>query len=374
MNSFYMPTRVYAEDEAVRRHAGELASLGRKALIVTGRRSAFENGVYEDIRQALEGKGTGSVLFSETEENPSVETVMKARDFGLSEGVDFVIGAGGGSALDAAKAVALMIRNAGRGPEFLYEKTPGAQALPVAAVPTTCGTGSEVTGVSVLTNTEKGVKKSIPAKIFPELALIDGKYLRTASFSVLACTAFDALTHMIESDLNSSATAMSRMCTAAGLERWALSQSVLRKEKQPDDRDFRNMMLASAMGGMAIAQTATSLPHGLSYPVTVRLGVPHGKACAYFTAGYLSEAPEEIRARLLGAAGFSSIRDFREVFYASCGPLGVSGEALREVLEATAEETAANPVKLALAPFPVDRERLWRIAFYEMEHPMGEGV
>ena len=79
------------------RHAGDLASFGKKALIVTGRHSAFSNGSYEDTTTALENAGIGHVLFSEVEENPSVATIMKARDFGLANSVDFVIGIGGGS-------------------------------------------------------------------------------------------------------------------------------------------------------------------------------------------------------------------------------------------------------------------------------------
>ncbi len=91
-----MPTRLFAEENAVIHHAGDLASFGKKALIVTGRHSAFSNGSYEDTTTALENAGIGHVLFSEVEENPSVATIMKARDFGLANSVDFVIGIGGG--------------------------------------------------------------------------------------------------------------------------------------------------------------------------------------------------------------------------------------------------------------------------------------
>ena len=107
---FYMPTKVYSENNCVRAHAKELASIGKKALIVTGRNSAFKNGSAADVETALSEYGVEWAFFNEIEENPSVETVMKGRDRGLAEGVDFVIGIGGGSPMDAAKAIALMIR------------------------------------------------------------------------------------------------------------------------------------------------------------------------------------------------------------------------------------------------------------------------
>ena len=96
MAMFYMPAKVYEEAEAVKNHAADIAKFGKKALIVTGRRSAFANGSYDDIAAALDSVGVDHVVFNEVEENPSVKTIMKARDFGIAEGVDFVIGVGGG--------------------------------------------------------------------------------------------------------------------------------------------------------------------------------------------------------------------------------------------------------------------------------------
>ena len=366
MAMFYMPVKVCEESEAVKNHAADLAKFGKKALIVTGRRSAFANGSYDDIAAALAGVGVEHVVFNEVEENPSVKTIMKARDFGIAEGVDFVIGVGGGSPLDASKAIALMIKKADKDASYLYRPDGDSSTLPIVAIPTTCGTGSEVTAVSVLTDTEKMVKKSIPHKIFANLALLDGKYLKSAPKHVLGNTIFDALTHLYESYLNSKATDYSRMCVDAGLKMWARSLPILRGEREAEDSDLLNMMRASMMAGMAIAHTATTLPHGLSYAVTTKLHVPHGKATAYFTAGYLAEAPEEDREYLLSTAGFASLQDFDDVYHACCGRIEVSEDQLAEVLDGAIEELSGNPAKMALAPFVVDREMLKRIAYYEM--------
>ena len=366
MAMFYMPVKVYEESEAVKNHAADIAKFGKKALIVTGRRSAFANGSYDDIAAALKSEGVEHVVFNEVEENPSVNTIMKARDFGVANGVDFVIGVGGGSPLDASKAIALMIKKSDKDASYLYKPDGDSSTLPIVAIPTTCGTGSEVTPVSVLTDTDKMVKKSIPHKIFADLALLDGKYLKSAPKHVLSNTIFDALTHLYESYLNSKATDYSRMCVDAGLKMWARSLPIMRGEREAEDSDLLNMMRASMMAGMAIAHTATTLPHGLSYSVTTKLHVPHGKATAYFTAGYLAEAPEADRDYLLSTAGFTSLQDFEDVYHACCGRIDASEEQLAEVLEGAIEELSGNPAKMALAPFAVDREMLSRIAYYEM--------
>ena len=126
---FYMPVKVYCENNCVRAHAKELASFGKKALIVTGRSSAFKNGSIADVESALSEHGVEWTIFNEVEENPSVETVMKGRDLGLSRGADFVIGIGGGSPMDAAKAIALMIRCKDAGADYLYDSSAVTDAV-----------------------------------------------------------------------------------------------------------------------------------------------------------------------------------------------------------------------------------------------------
>ncbi len=368
MAHFYMPVRVFDEENAVSNHQDLFAKTGKKALIVSGRHSAKKNGAYQDIAEALEAGGVEHVLFDEIEENPSVQTIMRARDFGLAEGVDFVIGVGGGSPQDASKAIALMISNSDKDASFLFDTAPGAAHLPVILVPTTCGTGSEVTAISVLTVPELKTKKAIPHRIFGEYALIDGKYLQAAGRNVLHNTAFDALAHLYESYINSTATDYSKMAVDAGLKVWARSQDVFRGRRDPEPEDYTNMMRASMLGGLSIAHTGTVLPHGLSYPVTYNLHVPHGKAVTYFMEGYLAKASEADRKYVLETSGFTSPGDFREVFETACGRIEAPENELREILNGAVEEMAANPAKCALAPFEVDREVLREIAFYALDH------
>lgn len=364
---FFMPARVCFGRDAVRKHAADLAGLGTKALIVTGRRSAKLCGVYDDITGALDAEGVGHVLFDEVEENPSVTTIMKARDLGLAEKVDFVIGAGGGSPMDAAKAIALMIRHADQGREYLYTPGQDNSCIPVVCIPTTCGTGSEVTAVSVLTNDEKMVKKSIPFKLFPVLSLIDGKYLRAAGRSVLSNTAFDALSHLYESYLNADATPLSRLIAMDGMREWKRCLPVLRGEAEPGEEDYDAMMRAAMLGGMAIAHTGTSLPHGMSYALTCGKNVPHGKAVCCFMAGYLKEADRAEAKKVLQLSGFRSIADFWRTYRACCGALQIDEAQLLSILEQDCTQIGNSPDKLEKAPFGTDGEAIRRIVFSAME-------
>ncbi len=356
--NFNIPVKVYSEDNCVLHHAAELASLGSRALIVTGKSSARRCGAFADVTDALSRYGVTWVEFAQVEENPSVETIMKARDLGLSENADFVIGIGGGSPMDAAKAIALMIRHADQGWEYMYDKSAETSAVPIAEIPTTAGTGSEVTAVSVLTRHDKHVKGSIPHKIFAQLALIDGKYLAAAPASVLANTTMDALCHLYESYIHSKATDFSRMCAEAGIKIWARSKDVILGRREASSADYSNMMNASCLAGMAIAHTATSMPHALSYRLTYSANMAHGKACGYFLAPYLREADPEEAAYILNLAGFDSVDALEDYYEVTCG----RDQVPAEILEQSVREVLANESKLKLPPFPVDEAVVRRIA------------
>lgn len=358
---YYMPTKVYSGEGCVSEHRQEIASFGKKALIVTGAHSARANGSYDDVTAALDSEGIAYALFDKVEENPSVETIMEAREFGVREGADFVIGIGGGSPMDAAKAIALMIRNQDKPWEYLYTADPAASWLPVICIPTTCGTGSEVTAVSVLTNHALGTKASIKHAIFPEIALIDGRYLSKAPLSVLRNTAVDALAHLVETHINADRTDYSDMCVAAGLSVWSRSKDVLLGNREGTSEDYCNMMTASTMGGMAIAQTGTSLPHALGYKLTYELGMPHGKACGHFLQNYIREASEAEQAFVLEHAGFASVDEMESFYQAVCGRESVDPS----LLEDSVSRLLADPARLAKASFPVDETVIRRIAGLE---------
>ncbi|MCR4795073.1 MAG: iron-containing alcohol dehydrogenase [Ruminococcus sp.] len=348
---FYMPTKVIYEPDCVISHGRDIAALGTHALIVTGHNSSQKNGSLADVTKVLDMNGVKYTVFNETEENPSVETIMKARDIGLTKGADFVIGIGGGSALDASKAVSVMMKNPESSWELMYDNSAVPEHLPLAAVPTTCGTGSEVTGVAVLTRHDLKTKLSMVHKVFPDIALCDGKYLLTAPKQLIANTAVDALSHMIESYINVSASPFSRMCAESGMKLWKSCKDFLTGDAPLDIDTANDLLTASTFGGMAIAQTGTSLPHALSYTLTYEGGIPHGAAVGAFQSGYIRNAAPSDREQVLSLTGFADTDELGQ-FIADISPVNVSAE----LLEQAAEKLLCNPKKLAVCPYRADAD------------------
>lgn len=352
---FYLPTKIYHEKEAVKKHSEEMAHTGKKALIVTGKTSSKKNGALQDVIDGLKNYHTSYVIYDEITENPSIESVMTAAEIGRKQGTDFVIGIGGGSPLDAAKAIALMIQNRDSSSDVLYQQA-SLRALPVVTVPTTCGTGSEVTPFAILTRDDIQTKQSISHRIYPVMALVDGKYLQSAPLSVITNTAIDALAHMFESYFNAKATDYSRMLAQYAMEVWGVATDVLFGMDAKED-DYDKLMFASTLAGMAITHTSTSLPHGLSYYLTYHKGIPHGKAVGYFLPGYLACMPESLEAQVimaLRAVGFGSLEQFTGFIREVLGKVELTDEETAEMIE----EIAGNERKLKAVPFEITREQI----------------
>ena len=357
---FYLPTTVYEETECVINHGTEITALGSHPLIVTGRHSAKACGALSDVCRVLEAAGQKYTIFDQVEENPSRETVMAGREEGLKDSCDYVIAIGGGSPMDAGKGMALMMANPAWGIEELYEKHENDRALPVVAIPTTCGTGSEVTGVAVLTRHDKKTKGSIPSKIYPAYALLDEKYLHSAPMQMLCDTAVDALAHLVESYMNAKATDFSRTFAKEGLTAWSRNKEVLSGKRPLMKEDYHNLLYASTMGGMAIAHTGTALPHAMSYPATYELSIPHGRACGYYLCGYLRVLGEEGRIMVPKMAGFSDV-DEMETFLFEILHMDES-DIPYEFRKETAMRMAVNRAKLKTSPISLEEKDLLVIA------------
>ncbi len=355
----YLPTQIYSEAECVKNHAKELASYGKKAMLITGKHSSRVNGALADVENALQQENISYVIYDEIEENPSVETVMKAREVGIQEKVDFCIGIGGGSPLDATKAISMMIANPDKTESVLYEACE-LTTLPIVCIPTTCGTGSEVTPYSILTLHKQRTKKSISHRIFPQLALMDAKYLKTMSRTGLVNTAVDALAHLVESYLNTNSNELNRIYSREGLRMWSEFKERILEDKL-DESDYKKLLHASMVGGMAITYTGTSLPHGLSYPVTYELGVPHGKAVGMFLGGYVAMYEDKHSSvEVMELLGFENADVFCKYLRDLLGEVEVSDELMAEDVKSI----LANPAKLKNYPYTIDEQGLKKMANY----------
>lgn len=349
----FMPTKVYSEAECVNKHGVEMSSYGKKAMIVTGKYSSKKNGSLQDVETVLNETGISYIIFDEIEENPSIETVMKAREIGIQEAVDFVIGIGGGSPLDASKAIALMIANPDENEEVLYEAKK-LDHLPVVCVPTTCGTGSEVTPYSILTIHKKRTKQSISHKIFPVMALLDAKYLKNMSKEGIVNTTVDALAHLVESYLNTNVNELNSIYSREGLRVWKKFKDSL-LSNQISDEDYENMLHASMIAGIAISHTGTSLPHGLSYALTYEMGIPHGRAVGFFLGGFVEEYQDKKAVKeVMELLGFDNVKTFQSYMTSLIG--GV--EIPETIIQMNAERLQENKAKLKNYPFAIEKEQL----------------
>lgn len=282
---FQMPVKTYFGIDVIWVHRHFLSNFGKKALLVTGRQSAKKSGALEDVMKALVDQQVAFVIFDEIEENPSVNTVLKAASFGRSHQVDFVIGIGGGSPLDAAKGIALCLKNPELKEDSIFGQPP-LEAFPVIAIPTTSGTGSEVTQYAVLTDHIDETKKNLGQVIFPKVAYLDPKYTYTLSDSVSLHTAVDAFTHLAEGFLNSNANLVSDALAVRGFRVFGTCINAIERADY-NEAVRADLMLASMLAGMVIAQTGTSLPHGMGYGLTYHYGMPHGQANGILFSAYL---------------------------------------------------------------------------------------
>jgi alcohol dehydrogenase class IV len=255
------------------------ARLGRSALLVTGKdpeRSA-------PLSAQLERQGVRRHIFSVPRE-PEIELAVTGAEVALERRCDLVIGFGGGSALDAAKAIAALVTN--REPverylEVIGQGHPLVQApLPCIAIPTTAGTGSEVTRNAVLKSVRHDVKVSLRSPgMLPDLAVVDPELARSLPPEATAATGCDALTQLLEAFVSTKANPLTDGLCREGLARAAraLPQAVV----HGDDLQARSdMALASLFSGMALANAGLGAVHGIAGPLGGMIPGPHGALCA----------------------------------------------------------------------------------------------
>ena len=195
------------------------AKYGKKALIVTGKNSTKKSGLLDKSISLLKEKNMDIAVFDKVSQNPLTTTVIEGAEFAKSEKCDVIIALGGGSIIDAAKAIALLATNEGNIEDYIYGKISAKKALPLIIVPTTCGTGSESNCFAVLTNPETGDKKSLRYnEIIGKASIIDPDLMTTMPQHILASVGFDALCHNMEAYLSNKAQPLTTMMSLQGIE------------------------------------------------------------------------------------------------------------------------------------------------------------
>lgn len=272
---FYLPVRIIFGTNAVRKSFVFINRLGKRALLVTSKHAAKASGALDDVQNLFADLNIDYYIYDQVEENPVLETITTGAAVFGEQNCDFVIGIGGGSPLDAAKAISLAAANH-LDQSTLYDLAKIKKSFPVVAIPTTAGTGSEVTQYSVLTNTETKVKAGFGHECaFPVLALDDAKYTLSLSPKTTLYTAVDALSHLLEGLYSKQRLPMIYPLIFQGVK--LILDNLKPVLEHPNDLQKReNLLLASLYGGMAIAHTSTTFQHSIGYPLTAEFGLPHG--------------------------------------------------------------------------------------------------
>lgn len=276
---FATATRIRFGPGALEDCAPDLAGFGSRALVVTGAQAERAR----PLLALLEHRGVSAETWSCAGE-PTIEGVREGVALARAGRVECVIGFGGGSALDAAKAVAALVTNDGDVLDYLEVIGRGRplekDGLPFVAIPTTAGTGSEVTRNAVLASPEHRVKASLRSpRMLARLAIVDPLLTLGLPPAVTAATGLDALTQLIEPFVSSRANPLTDGFCREGIPR--VARSLRRAWAHPDDRAARtDMALASLLSGLALANAGLGAVHGFAAPLGGLFDAPHGAVCA----------------------------------------------------------------------------------------------
>lgn len=280
MARFTIPRDVYFGEGTIE----ELKNIdGKKAAIVIGGCSVKKNGALDKVEENLKSAGIETLLIEGVEADPSVKTVMAGVEKMNAFQPDWIIGLGGGSPMDAAKAMWIFYEY----PEFTFEEAAKPFNLPTlrtkakyAAIPTTSGTGSEVTSFAVITDNETGVKYPIADfNITPDIAIVDTDIAQSMPAKLVAHTGMDALTHAIEAYTSTMANAVTDALSMKSIE---MIQEHLLTSFAGDKTARAEMHISQCLAGMAFSNAILGIVHSMAHKTGKIFAVPHGCANAIY--------------------------------------------------------------------------------------------
>ncbi len=247
---------------------------GRKVLLVTDpgvRRAGWADVAIRSLRAAdLE-----VICFDDVTENPKDVEVERGAEEYRRQGADVIVGLGGGSPMDAAKGIAILVSNGGRIQDYEGSDRIHRPLPPLVLCPTTCGTGSDVSQFAIINDTERRCKMTIMSRtVAPDISLTDPDTLRTLPEEYVCGTAFDALSHAVEAFFSVAATSLTDVHAIRAVR--LLSASLVRAVREHRDEDLENLARASLHAGMAFSNALLGIVHALAHPIGGLYGVGHG--------------------------------------------------------------------------------------------------
>lgn len=282
MNMFTLmyPTRIIFGRGALAQLGKEVSFYGKRTLLVSGRSSMRKTGTLDKASSLMKSAGVEVYLFDQVEPEPSLDTVNRGVNLARERNCEVIVGLGGGSAIDAAKAIASMVCQEGAVWDYHKGREVEKEGLPFIALPTTAGTGAEITKNAVLIDKKRTVKKSIRSPhMIAKVALVVPELTLSAPPCVTAYTGMDALTQAIESYISRASNAISDILALQAIE--LIFHNLPEAVKNGQDIEVREKLaLGSLLSGMSFSNAGLGAVHGLAHPIGAHFSVPHGLACA----------------------------------------------------------------------------------------------
>jgi len=272
---FRAPPVISTGPGAAKEAGAHARRLGKKALIVTD--SNLEKiGLLADVKASLDAAGVGYAVYDRVVMEPVVEYVDDGLRAFREAGADVVVAVGGGSPIDTGKAIASLSRNPGEISDYMGANRIAKPSAPLIAIPTTAGTGSEVTPFTIITNTATDVKMLISSPhLLPAVALVDPLMTLKMPRGITAATGLDALTHAIEAYVSVKAQPLTDTFALQAVR--LISGNLRRAWSHPDDLEARSSVLMGALqAGLAFANSSVALVHGMARPIGAYFHVAHG--------------------------------------------------------------------------------------------------
>lgn len=285
-----------------------LAALGCSRPLIVTDPMMVELGYVDRLVGCLREAGIDSDRFAETQPEPTEASILAGVEKVKAGNYDALIALGGGSPIDSAKAISILGKFGGQMRDYKFPRDVSEQGLPIIAIPTTAGTGSEMTRFTIITDADKDEKMLCVGQGFmPMAAMVDFELTLSLPARVTADTGIDALTHAIEAYVSAKANAYSDSQAISAMR--LIGPNLRRAYHTPDDRVAREaMMLGATLAGVAFSAASVALVHGMSRPIGAFFHVPHGLSNAMLlptvTEFSLASAPERYAdcARAIGAA------------------------------------------------------------------------
>ena len=304
---FHMPSRLYFGSGEIRNLKPIINDYikAKNPVLVTDA-GIVKSGLLEKILSEL----PGIHVFDQIEPNPKSDTINKIAKEMRVLSPDLIIGLGGGSPLDAGKALALLCTNEGNIEAFEGREKYRQAPLPFLAIPTTCGTGSEVTWVSVITDVNRKFKMSIKGpKMYPAVSIVDPDLIQTLPPSIIASTGLDALTHAVEAYLSKPATLITDSHAVKAVELILGAIEGAFKDIRHNHKDRENLMFGSTIAGFAFGNSDVTAVHCISESIGALYDIPHGIANSVFLPHVLSYNLPACHEKMATLARLSGIKE-----------------------------------------------------------------